>query len=134
MVMKLPPLLHLSDEREYKEYFRTNYVLKSPIVTFDGISVRFLDRNFEHSFFVKSSRSFGIKDRFSFQRAKRMDWISATLIDNSVELYRRVMSNGTIRRIALNPAERYAVIIQVEEPRGGQTSLRPMWSVMREQF
>ena len=56
-----------------------------------------------------------MKDTFSRQRAERMDWIADVLQDDSAELYRRVMDRGIVRRIALRPAERYVVIIQVEK-------------------
>jgi hypothetical protein len=113
--MNLPPLLHLTDENEYRDHFQRRYVQMSPLLTFDGIAVRFFDRNFEHAFYFESVRGSGIKSKFSFQRAKRMDWIKAILVDDSVELYRRIMPNGSLRRIALEPNENYSVIIQVEE-------------------
>jgi hypothetical protein len=48
--------------------------------------VRFRKSNFEHCFF-ESSRRNGIKDRFSPPRAKRIDWIKATLEDPHSELF-----------------------------------------------
>jgi|GEM_PF-2169884 len=113
--MALPPLLTLADEDAYRDHFRRQYVQMSPIQTFDGIPVRFFERNFRHSFFVESTRGSGIKNKFSFRRAKRIDWIQAVLKDDKVELYRRVMPDGSVRRIALESNEKYAVIIQVEE-------------------
>jgi hypothetical protein len=43
-----------------------------------------------------------------------MDWIKAVLEDPALEVYRRVMPDSKVRRIALEPATRYAVIIQVD--------------------
>ncbi len=112
--MSLPPLLNLADENEYRNHFYKSYVQASPVITFDSISVRFFKHNFAHSFYIESDRGSGIKDQFSFQRAKRMDWIKAVLGDSTVELYRRIMPNKSIRRIALVGVERYAVIIQID--------------------
>lgn len=113
--MALPPLLILSDEDGYREHFRKYYLVPGVIRTFDGIDVRFFERNFDHAFYYESVRGSGRKDRLSGQRAGRMDWIAAVLQDRSVEIYRRVMLNRTVRRIALISSERYAVVIQVNK-------------------
>jgi hypothetical protein len=43
-----------------------------------------------------------------------MGWIKAVLGDPVLELYRRVMPGSKVRRIALEPATRYAVVIQMD--------------------
>jgi hypothetical protein len=111
--MALPPLLVLPDEKAYKAHWLENYVFLSPLITFDGIAVRFFAEVFDHAFFRESKPRSRVKDFLDFDRAKRMDWVAAVLRDGSVELYRRVMPNGKIRRIALVFSERYAVIVQL---------------------
>ncbi len=113
--MALPPLLKLSNEIAYRNHFWSHYVKASPLATFDGIEVRFFARNFGHAFFTEFKRGSGIKDRFDLSRVERMDWIAAVLRDPRVELYRRMMPNGKVRRIALLSPERYAVIITLEK-------------------
>lgn len=115
--MVLPPLLHLPDEMSYRRYFSEQYVAAIPLVTFDGIRVRFFPAIFDHAFFRDISRSSGDKSLFARERAERMDWIRAILQDSTVELYKRQV-RGKIRRIALEPAERYAVIIQIRSADG----------------
>jgi hypothetical protein len=43
-----------------------------------------------------------------------MNWIKAVLEDPTLEVYRRVMPDSKVRRIALEPTARYAVIIQID--------------------
>jgi len=111
----LPPLLKLSSEAAYREHFRKHYLTGTPLVTFDGIRIRFFAHNFDHAFFTESVRGSGMKDRFDRSRAERMDWIGAVLCSSAVELYRRVMPKGSVRRISLVPVERYAAVIAVEK-------------------
>lgn len=111
--MLLPSLLTLPDEQSYRVHFITQYC-NAPTVTFDGIAVRFFLNMFDHAFYRDSSRMAKDKANFDLQRAQRMDWIRTVLTDPSVELYRRVMLNSKIRRIALEPTVRYAVIIQID--------------------
>lgn len=113
--MVLPPLLILPDENAYRNHFKMQYLPPIIIRTFDGIHVRFFERNFDHAFYCESVRGSGKKDKLSQQRAQRMDWILAVLQDRNTELYRRIMSNRTERRIALVPSEKYIVVIQVDK-------------------
>ena len=113
--MTLPPLLDLPNENAYREYFQKHYLPPVVVHTVDGIRVRFFARNFDHAFYYESVRGSGKKDKLSGQRAQRMGWIATVLRDRSAKLYRRIMPNRTVRRIALIPSERYAVIIQVDK-------------------
>ena len=123
--MSLPSLLVLPNESAYQLHFEKHYVNTSPLVTFDDMQIRFSRHNFSHAFFTGSVRRTRRKDRFDTDRAKRMDWIAAVLQDRGAELYRRVMRisrrprRGTpksaLRRIALIPSERYAVVVDVEK-------------------
>lgn len=114
-MIDLPPLLQLRNEDDFETHFQQTYLMSESIYTFDGIEVLFFERNFNHAFYTKSDRNSIKKDMFSLERAQRMDWIKAVLKSSEFELYRRIMRNGIIRRIALVPSERYAVIIQVEK-------------------
>ncbi len=112
--MDLPPLLVLPDESAYKAHWIQTYVKPGSLRSFDGIDVRFFEMNFVHAFFTEGDRGSGKKDKFDQVRAERMDWISVVLSDGTVELYRRLMPDRKLRRIALVSSQRYAVIIQVE--------------------
>jgi hypothetical protein len=113
--MPLPSLLKLKDEAEYREHFRKYYAgMQSPIVTHDGLTVYFFLDNFDHAFFTNSPGS-PVKDTFALDRAERMMWVKNILQDPSVELYRRIMPNGKVRRIALDASIPYTVIIQINK-------------------
>ena len=58
---------------------------QQPITTFDNIRVRFRESDFDHCMFESSKRDW-TKDKFSAERAQRIDWIKATLIDASADL------------------------------------------------
>ncbi len=77
------PLLDLSNLDVCRAYFKTTYCLK-PILTHDGISVRFRQRDFGHVIQESSNRG-GVKDTFSPERAKRLQWIKIALQDTSLE-------------------------------------------------
>jgi len=83
--MTYPPLLRLPSVAAYRAHFKNIYC-RRPIVTFDGIEVRFRTSKFNHCFF-ESSRRDGNKDRFSAKRAERMDWIKVALQDAGAERY-----------------------------------------------
>jgi hypothetical protein len=111
--MPLPPLRSLPNEVAYRVYFQAQYC-NATVVTFDGITVRFFPDMFDHAFYRDSSRTAKDKANFDLRRAERMDWIRAVLEDSNLELYRRVMPNSKVRRIALEPTTPYAVIIQID--------------------
>lgn len=114
--MSLPPLLDLSTSDDYRHHYKETYC-QTGVVTFDGIWVGFFPETFDHAFFRDSSRQTKDKAVFDRQRAERMPWIRALLLDPNAELYKRVMNAGKVRRIALDPTERYAVIIQMHPKR-----------------
>ena len=111
--MPLPPLLSLPNETAYRTYFEAQYC-NTTVVTFDGITVQFFSEMFNHAFYRDSSRTAKDKANFDLKRAQRMDWIKAVLEHSSLQLYRRVMPNSKVRRIALEPSTPYAVIIQID--------------------
>ena len=73
--MIYPDLVIYVEESDYRQHFEQVYC-NGPIITFDGISVRFQKNlNFSHAFF----ESVQVKDdTFSARpRAERIDWIKA---------------------------------------------------------
>lgn len=83
--MSYPPLLHLATEAEYRARFERVYC-QGPVMTFDGVAVRFRKSQFDHCFF-ESTRRNRIKDQFSWKRAQRLEWIAAALGDSNSERY-----------------------------------------------
>ena len=75
--MEYPPLVKYDKPGEYKRHFEKVYC-RNPVETFDGIRVRFRKDDFEHCFY-ESSRRNRVKDRFSWKRAKRIEWIKTAL-------------------------------------------------------
>ncbi len=83
--MRLPPLLAYPTEEEYKAHYEQAYC-QGGMITFDNIKVYFRKEKFRHAFYESSGRD-GVKDRFSPQRACRMNWIEATLCSPEAMLY-----------------------------------------------
>ena len=115
--MSLPALVQYESEEEYRTHFEAVYCRK-PIPTFDGFSVRFRKRQFEHCFFESSGRD-RVKDCFSKRRAERIDWIQAVLQDPEAELYqgwdRDNRCHDQRRRVAVVLGEYVVVIMMVDE-------------------
>ena len=78
-----PPFLHYKSNQEYRKHFELVYC-RGPVLTFDGIPVRFRKRDFDHAFFETVNNK---DDTFSVKRAQRMDWIKAALQDPGAERY-----------------------------------------------
>lgn len=103
--MSFPPLLNLGlNEDRYREYFEQTYCL-GPILTFDGIDVRFRKSDFDHCCF-KSSRGNRLKDLFDIFRARRLGWIKEALKSADAQL--RVGWNRD--RKCYDPKRRVAVV------------------------
>lgn len=81
--MSYPPLVNYQTELEYRSHFEQSYC-QGPIVTFDGIAVRFRKDDFDHAFFESVHAK---DDTFSTLRAERIDWIKAALLDPQSERY-----------------------------------------------
>lgn len=113
---QIPGLLHLATIEEYKKYFVNKYC-KKEIVTFDGISVKFYEDQFEHAFFESSNKKKRNKDTFSVARAIRIDWIEYVLQSPYAELHlgwdrdKKVCNKE--RRVAIISPEDYVVIIRL---------------------
>jgi hypothetical protein len=110
--MTYPPLVILGSENDYQSHFLSEYC-RTPTVTFDGISVRFTQRDFQDAFYESSGRH---TTRFSRARARKIDWIGAALRDNAAELFcgwdKSRKKVDSTRRIAL-VNDSYVVVIQL---------------------
>lgn len=111
--MDYPELLELPSEHDYRNHFYSTYCQR-PITTFDGISVRFRKENFKHAFF--ESVKGGHDNQFSEKRAKRINWIKATLEDCTSELYqgwdKGIRCYTDCRRVAV-VKRNYVVVIEI---------------------
>jgi mRNA-degrading endonuclease RelE of RelBE toxin-antitoxin system len=81
--MPYPPLVNYQNENDYRRHFERIYC-SQPIITFDGIPVRFNKRDFDHAFFETTAAK---DDTFSKRRAARIDWIKAALEDPNTVRY-----------------------------------------------
>lgn len=115
----LPPLLNLSNEAEYKNYYIENYCNKE-IKTYDGILVKFHEDTFEHSFYKRKRKTWKAKkDVFSKERGERMDWIKHVLNDPSITpkkgYDKAKQSYDSTRRVAFLNEENYLVVIYINK-------------------
>ena len=118
--MPLPPLLHLPDEATYRQHFTHQYC-QARIETHDGIRVYFQQKQFDHAFFESTDRR-GAKDAFSWLRAKRMDWIGATLGSAATKHYQgwdaKSHRHRPNRRVDLL-YEDFVVVLRLDLRKGG---------------
>jgi hypothetical protein len=116
-----PPLLKLPDEAAYRARFDAIYCAGA-VTTFDGITVRFQKRDFDHCFFESSQRN-RIKDTFSNLRAERLEWIAVALQDDTADRFQGWDRNSKTydkrRRVTL-VCGNYVVVIALT----GATSAR----------
>lgn len=109
--MDYPPLLQGKTPDEYRSFFETTYC-RGPIVTFDGIEVRFRKRDFNHCFFESVQTK---DDTFSVMRAERLLWIKTALQDPDSDRYigldgkKKTYDNN--RRVALVMGNYIVVIV-----------------------
>jgi hypothetical protein len=71
-------LVQYATVAEYRKHFLDRYVA-SYVETFDEIPVLFEPHDFDHAFYEGMS-----KNRFSWDRAERIDWIASVLQDPHV--------------------------------------------------
>jgi hypothetical protein len=102
---------------EYRRHFESVYC-KGPVMTFDGIPVRFRKNDFDHAFFETISQK---DDTFSKKRAMRMDWILAALQDAGAERYvgwdKKKKRYDSLRRVTLVKQD-YVVVIALDKKGG----------------
>jgi hypothetical protein len=113
-VAAYPPLLMLADEAAYRARFEAIYCAGA-VTTFDGITVRFQKRDFDHCFFESSQRN-RIKDTFSPLRAERLEWIAVALQDATADRFqgwdRDTKAYDKTRRVTL-VCGNYVVVIAI---------------------
>lgn len=117
--MAIPDFLFLSTEDEYKQYFVDNYCANSPLLTWDGLPVKFYPDMFEHAFYKRATKAWKAKKVcVDFERCKRMPWINEVLQDSTIiprQGYDKERGkNDNSRRVALVSREKYVVVIRNE--------------------
>ena len=112
--MEYPPLVKYDSPVKYRQHFENIYCRK-PIVTFDGIQVRFRKRDFNHCFFKSIASK---DDTFDQLRAERVDWIKTALEDHSSDLHvgwdKKKKRYDSRRRIAI-VMNNYIVVIAIKK-------------------
>ena len=83
--MSYPPLLKLTEMKEYLLHYKANYS-KVEVRTWDNIIVRFPGAAFYHLCYEDNDRD-GSKDTFSWMRSERLDWIKKALQDDTATLF-----------------------------------------------
>lgn len=101
----MPPLLKLADQAAYRAHYERT-LCRGGIVTHDGIPVFFRKEEFDHAFFESSGRR-GENDVFSPDRAMRMDWIAAALVDRQAPRFQ----GWNKKRNCCDPTRRVTVVI-----------------------
>jgi hypothetical protein len=116
--MPYPPLVKYLSEQKYRQHFEDVYC-KQPLLTFDGISVRFRKSNFDHAFFESKNAK---DDTFSMIRAERMDWIKAALEDPNSDRFvgwnNRLKCYDNTRRVTI-VLKNYVIIIGITKKGAG---------------
>jgi hypothetical protein len=116
-----PLLVHYQTPEEYRSHYERVYC-RGPIMTFDGIKVRFRKNRFDHCFFESTQRN-QVKDQFSKLRAERINWIKTALQDPGAELYvgwdRKRKRYDSSHRVAVVVSD-YVVIIRMTGRRKAQ--------------
>ena len=108
----------LQTEAQYRALYNQTYCnTAAPIITHDGITVKFPTQRFDHAFFESSNRN-GVKDAFSVNRSQRILWIKQTLEDPTSDLRhgwdskkKRYIKNS---RVAIVQGD-YVVIINMKD-------------------
>lgn len=112
--MSYAPFVDYDNPEDYRRHFERVYCA-GPIKTFDGIEVRFRKSRFGHDFYESSCRD-KVKDQFSTERARRIDWIKKVLQDPAAELYQgwdnKMKRHDSKSRVAL-VVDGYVVVIRL---------------------
>lgn len=107
-----PLLWHPISEVQCREFYNETYC-RVGVQTFDGLSVRFAPRQFDHAFFQSPG-----KTMFCIPRAERIRWIGALLADPRAMVvlgYIKKQKRYTReRRVAIWPERRYMVTVLIE--------------------
>jgi hypothetical protein len=108
----------LSNEAAYRTLYIQIYCNNtSPIITFDGIQVRFFPDGFDHAFFESTDRKNPSKNLFSKDRSERITWIKETLEDSTADIRvgwdSKTKSYDNSRRVTIVKGN-YVVIIWIK--------------------
>lgn len=118
--MPCPPKVAYPTELEYRQHFERVYCA-GPVVTADGIPVRFRKHDFDHCMYESSQRN-DSKDLFSKDRSERIDWIKATLENPASELYvgwdKKKKRYDSASRVAV-VFEEFVVVIRIKTATNG---------------
>jgi len=80
-------ITNLPDEAAYEKLYLDTYCKSAtPIITNDGIQVKFFPERFKHAFYESADRKAADKSQFSSERAERILWIKETLQDPTADL------------------------------------------------
>lgn len=100
-------------ETELRQSWSDTYC-NAPIITFDGIAVKFFSNMFDHAFFESADHKKKDKSILSLNRCQKMLWIKDTLEDPTAQLKQgwdsKTKTYDNSRRVAL-VKENYVVII-----------------------
>lgn len=123
--MTLPNLVSYATEVEYKKHYIDNYCNSSPIMTFDGIPVKFYEDRFEHAFYKRVEKKWkSPKDRFCRLRGERIDWIKHVLQDPTIEPKKGYdhakQTYDNSRRITFMNSHNYIVVIMLDKKNQGK--------------
>jgi len=116
--MPYPQLVKYNSKSNYRNHFETVYC-SGPIITHDGVPVRFKKADFNHAFFESVNSK---DDTFSPLRAERIDWIKAALQDPNSPMYlgwnkkKKCYENN--RRVTLAQGN-YVVVIAISKRGNG---------------
>ena len=106
-------------EQEYRDIFESEYCdwQNNPVITFDGISVKFFPNQFDHAFTESDDWRSGDKSIFSYNRAERISWIRDALEDSTADLRigwdKHTKSYDNTLRVAI-VKKCYVVIIKIQ--------------------
>jgi hypothetical protein len=118
MVMEYRKLKsHKMSEIELRQLWKEEYCdPEKPVITFDGIIVKFYPEMFDHAFFESDNRIAKDKSILSLNRCEKMLWIKVTLQDPTAALKQgwisKTKSYDNSRRVAL-VKDNYVVIITI---------------------
>lgn len=102
-------------EPELRQLWSETYCI-APIITFDGIEVRFYTNMFDHAFYESAEHKAKDKSILSLNRCEKMLWIKDTLLDPDALLKQgwdtKTKSYDDTRRVAL-VKNNYVVIILI---------------------
>lgn len=113
--------LKVLTEAEYRSIWEAEYCkCPTPIMTCDGIQVRFYTDQFDHAFYESDNWQAKDKSILSLNRCEKMLWIKETLQDPEAVIKqawdKKTKKYRTDRRTAVVIRKNYLVVIQMTKP------------------